>query len=224
MSPCTTFVTRRLLGSTEVSSAAPVTNFIVDAGTCGAPASLFHRVWPVTGSITIPVNCASFGFFSGAANAAETPAAVGAFFDAASGTILALGTVTPGSGRAGPLGWEDPAEDAWVVVVPCPASASLPVSFGHAMTPATATAATSSRMPDTIHTRWVDRRYLATNGSPARVPARTLPREWFPDRAARCRGGMGSRPAAGAGAIRFPSRLESVRAIAAWTGPAGGRG
>ena len=57
-------VVNRSVGSTEVSSAAPVRILAVEAGIYGALESWLNKVAPVTGSMTTPVNCASAGLAS----------------------------------------------------------------------------------------------------------------------------------------------------------------
>ena len=96
-SPLTTLVTNRLVGSTEVSRAVPVSSLAVDAGICGEFESLFHSTVPVSGSMTMPENWASAGLASWPDSWASMPAVLGILSDAASGAIFGGGSTTGGS-------------------------------------------------------------------------------------------------------------------------------
>src|SRR5690606_31031827 len=107
------------------SRAAPVSSFMLDAGICGEPGSCFHRVSPVTGSRTTPVNWASLGLANGLVSALASPAGVGALSEADMGTICGVASPTVGSGMLDacevgtPVDPDGPLPDCW-----------LPVSLG----------------------------------------------------------------------------------------------
>ena len=96
-SPLTTLVTNRLVGSTEVSSAVPVSSLAVDAGSCGALASWFQSTVPLCGSMMTPLNWARLGLPNWAASCASIPAVVGTLSEMARGMIFGAGAVTGGS-------------------------------------------------------------------------------------------------------------------------------